>query len=69
MDGVNYTEADLTLIRAARLRGVRTVQFADRSVTYASDAEMRAVENDIKASLAANTSRRRKKGFTLFSTK
>jgi hypothetical protein len=59
MDGVNYTEADLTLIRAARLRGVRTVQFADRSVTYASDAEMRAVENDM---------RDRRRRFTLFST-
>lgn len=52
-----YTEADLTLIRAARLRGVRTVQFADRSTTYASDAEMRQVEQDIERSLATGITR------------
>ena len=42
-----YSDADLTAIRAARLRGIRTVQFADRAVTYTSDAEMRQVEQDI----------------------
>ena len=48
-----YTQNDLTTIRAARLRGVRTVQFADRSTTYASDAEMRQVEQDILKELNA----------------
>jgi len=39
----DYTETDLTAIRTARLRGIRTVQYADRTVTYSSDAEMRQV--------------------------
>lgn len=46
-----WTEADLVAIRAARRRGVRMVQFADRTVQYASDAEMRAVEQDIMREL------------------
>lgn len=55
-----YTEADLAVIRAARLRGIRTVQFADRSTTYTSDAEMRQVEEDIKRDLATSTRTRSK---------
>lgn len=50
-----YTADDLTAVRAARLRGTRTVQFADRSVTYSTDAELRQLEQDIlKALNAAN---------------
>lgn len=56
-----YTEADLTLIRTARLRGVRTVQFSDRTVTYASDQEMRQVELDIREELALTSPTRRPK--------
>lgn len=56
-----YTEADLSLVRAARLRGIRTVQFADRTVTYTSDQEMRQVEQDILADLASTSSTRRPK--------
>jgi len=44
-------EANLVTVRAARLRGVRTVQFADRTVTYTSDAEMRQVEQDLTRDL------------------
>ena len=54
-----YTEADLTLIRTARLRGIRTVVFADRSVTYQSDQEMRQVERDIVGDLSAVSETRR----------
>lgn len=64
---MSYTEADLTTIRTARLRGIRTVQFADRSVTYTSDAEMRQVEQDISQALAATTTR--SKQFTTVSSK
>lgn len=49
---VPYTDADLLAIRAARLRGVRTVQFADRAVTYSSDQELRQLEGDIARELA-----------------
>jgi hypothetical protein len=55
-----YTETDLAAIRTARLRGVRVVQYADRAVTYSSDAEMRQVEEDITRALAATTRTRRK---------
>ena len=58
---VAYTSVDLSLIRAARLRGIRTVQFADRSVTYQSDQEMRQVEQDILADLSAQSDTRRPK--------
>jgi hypothetical protein len=57
---VAYTETDLTSIRTARLRGIRTVQYADRSVTYSSDAEMRQVEQDILRELATVSPTRRK---------
>jgi hypothetical protein len=42
-----YTSDDLTAIRTARQRGLRSVQFADRMVMYQSDAEMRQLEQDI----------------------
>lgn len=55
-----YTEVDLTAIRAARLRGIRTVQYENRTVTYQSDAEMRQVEQDILKELStANTARKK----------
>jgi hypothetical protein len=50
--GVAHTASDLTAVQAARRRCVRTVQFADRSTTYTSDAEMRQVESDIRRDLA-----------------
>jgi hypothetical protein len=56
---VAYTAADLTAVQTARLRGVRTVTFADRTTTYTSDAEMRQVENDIRQELAATAQRPR----------
>jgi hypothetical protein len=63
-----YTEADLTAVRAARLRGVRMVQYRDRSVTYASDQEMRQVEQDILAELASARSTRKKQTILVGST-
>ena len=56
-----YTSADLTAVQTARLRGIRTVQFADRQVTYSSDAELRQVEQDIKTELAQTSGTRRAK--------
>lgn len=56
-----WTEADLMMIRAARLRGIRTVQLADRIVTYSTDAEMRQVEEDITSELSSTSSTRRPK--------
>lgn len=54
---VAYTEADLTAIRTARMRGTRSVQYGDRSVVYTSDAEMKAVEQDILKELNAGNRR------------
>lgn len=64
-----YTDADLATIRAARLRGIRTVQYADRSVTYQSDQEMRQVEQDILQSLTATATQPRAKQTYGVSTK
>jgi hypothetical protein len=50
---VAYTQADLDVIRAAKLRGELTVQFSDRSVTYRSIRELQAVEQDILHELQA----------------
>ncbi len=46
------TEAEMTAQRdallAARWRGVRTVEFEGRRVTYATDAEMAAAISDLE---------------------
>ena len=52
-----FTATDLSTLQTARLRGIRTVVFADRTVTYQSDAEMRQVETDIRRDLGESTSR------------
>jgi len=44
---VAYTSADLDAVRVAILKGERTVQYADRSVTYRSIDELQAVEQRI----------------------
>jgi hypothetical protein len=66
-----YTATDLTAVRTARLRGVRTVQFGDRSVTYSSDAEMRTLEQDIlrDLSLAQTATTRSKQTFGVATSK
>lgn len=56
-----YTSADLLAVQTARKRGIRTVQFADRQVTYSSDAELRALEQDIKHELSQTSTTRRAK--------
>ena len=62
-----YTSADLDAVRAARLRGIRTVQYADRQVTYSSDQELRQVEADIARVLASSSYR--SKQFRVIGTK
>ncbi len=55
-----FTETDLQNVRTARLRGIRTVTYDDRTVTYSSDAEMRRVEQDILNELSAQTPTRKR---------
>lgn len=54
-----YTEDDLTAIRAAITKGERTVQFADRSVTYRSIDELLQAEARILGELAQTARRPR----------
>jgi hypothetical protein len=59
------TEAEMTAQRdallAARWRGVRTVEFEGRRVTYATDAEMASAISDLERWLdAARTGGRRR---------
>lgn len=54
-----YTEADLTAVRTALLRGERSVTFADRQVTYRSVEELQAVEQAILRELGAAQPRRK----------
>lgn len=49
-----YTEADLTAVRTALTRGERTVQYADRSVTYRSVDELVQIEQRILRELATS---------------
>jgi hypothetical protein len=56
----SYTGDDLARIRAAIARGERTVQFADRSVTYASIDDLLKAERAIAAALAAESETRSK---------
>jgi hypothetical protein len=43
----------LTALKAARYAGVRSVSYEGRSVTYASDAEMKAAISDLEGEIAA----------------
>lgn len=52
-----YTEADLEAVRAARLRGERSVQYGDRTTIYSSDDELRQVEQDILKELNGSQQR------------
>lgn len=54
-----WTEADLIAVRTAMKRGERSVQFADRAVTYRSVDELRTVEAAILGELAAQNTRPR----------
>ena len=59
------TEAEMTAQRdallAARWRGVRTVEFEGRRVTYATDGEMAAAISDLERRIdAARTGGRRR---------
>lgn len=49
-----FTQNDLAAVRAALLKGERTVQFADRSVTYRSVDEILQVEQRILSELTSN---------------
>ncbi len=55
-----FTDADLAAVRAALLRGERTVQFADRSVTYRSVEELLQVEQRILHEISPSTVTRSK---------
>ena len=48
-----YTTADLDAVRTAIAKGERTVQFADRSVTYRSMDELLRAEQRISGALAS----------------
>jgi hypothetical protein len=58
---VAYTEADLTAVRTAIAKGERSVQFADRSVTYRDISELLQAEARISQALASAPATRRKK--------
>lgn len=50
-----FTDADLQAIRTAIARGERSVQFADRSVTYRSMEELLQAESRISKALESVT--------------
>lgn len=53
-----YTDSDLTAVRAALLRGERTVVFADRQVTYRDVADLLLVEQRILSELSTTVQTR-----------
>ena len=46
-------KAKLTALKAARYAGVRSVSYEGRSITYGSDAEMKAAISDLESEIAA----------------
>lgn len=52
---MDYTKEHLAAVRRARASNVRTVRHGDNEVTYKSDAELAAVEQQILADLARQT--------------
>lgn len=59
----DYTEADLIAIRRAIAKGERSVQFADRMVTYRSIEELLQAESRITQTL--RTTNRPKQSLTV----
>jgi hypothetical protein len=67
---VAYAQSDLDAIRTAIARGEKTVQFADRSVTYRDVSELLAAEARIARALdGASSSPRPSKQTLLTSSK
>lgn len=65
-----YSESDLAAVQGAIARGERTVEFADRRVTYRSIDELLAAESHIAHSLSGATGgRTRSKQTTLVGDK
>ena len=48
-------QAQLDALLAARFRGIRSVSYEGKTVTYGSDAEMAKVITDLEARIAAET--------------
>ncbi len=65
----DFTVEDLTAIRRAIAKGERSVQFADRSVTYRSMDELLVAEQRIAGALAAVQGTRRSKHFYITADK
>lgn len=55
MADTDYTDDDLIAIRRAISKGERSVQFADRMVTYRSAEELLKLEARIAQSITATT--------------
>lgn len=66
---MGFTASDLQAIRTAIARGERSVQFADRGVTYRSMEELLAAESRISQALDAATTPRRSKQSRLVASK
>lgn len=54
-----WTQAHLDALRDARASGALRVKFADREVTYRSDAEMKALEAEMQAEIQKASGQRR----------
>lgn len=54
-----FTQTDLDAVNTALLRGEKSVQFADRSVTYRSVDEILKVKEQITSELGRTNRRRR----------
>lgn len=69
MAAEDFTEDDLRAIRRAISKGERSVQFADRSVTYRSMDELFKAEQRIVAALTAAAGPTRSKHFHITTDK
>lgn len=49
-----YTNADLEVVRRARVSGTKVVQFGDQRIELRSDEELAQLEKDILAALAVS---------------
>ena len=56
-----YSSDDLTVVRAALLKGERRVEYADRVVEYRSITELKIVEQDILREMQSGSGRRQTK--------
>ena len=50
-----WTQADLDALKAKRAKGIQSVRYADKGVTYQGDAELSKLQGEMEREIAAES--------------